>query len=278
MLKETEQSQNAKSIKQSLFTQEQYESEKADISVPQEYNVIDGFIGLGSYIHLEMMNKMDDLPDVQQFIGVNKRIFQLKDHPRFNDVIENALIDKKSEIENPDPTGQDVKLEHFNGLLRKAVVLIKEDISISLNKVIKNGIHSISVIFDKCGYLSGYIGICKADYKIPYPCKPWDKPHCQNMLYYWGFDGKICFKGNATGGNAEFYHSQLLTMELNMDAGTLHFFVDGVQQPVFVHGINEPVKFYFELFFNESSFTVTSVKQLIAVTAKAHPKSKAFEW
>jgi hypothetical protein len=33
-------------------------------------------------------------------------------------------------------------------------------------------------------------------------------------------------------------------MELNMDAGTLHFFKDGVQQPVFVHGINEPVKFW----------------------------------
>jgi hypothetical protein len=33
-------------------------------------------------------------------------------------------------------------------------------------------------------------------------------------------------------------------MELNCEAGTLHFFVDGVQQPLFISGINEPQKFF----------------------------------
>jgi hypothetical protein len=61
-------------------------------AVPAEYNVIDGFIGLGEYIHLEAINEMDDLPDIQQFIGVNKRTFQLKDHPRFHEVIQNACL------------------------------------------------------------------------------------------------------------------------------------------------------------------------------------------
>lgn len=30
-----------------------------------EYNVIGGFIGLGEYIHLEMINEMEDFPDIQ---------------------------------------------------------------------------------------------------------------------------------------------------------------------------------------------------------------------
>jgi hypothetical protein len=51
--------------------------------VPEEYNVIGGFIGLGEYIHLESLKEIDDLSDVQQFIGISKRTFQLKDHPRF---------------------------------------------------------------------------------------------------------------------------------------------------------------------------------------------------
>jgi hypothetical protein len=56
--------------------------------------------------------------------------------------------------------------------------------------------------------------------------------------------GYILFKGNFFDGNAGFSDGQLLTMELNMDTGTLHFFIDGMQQPIFVHGINEPVKFW----------------------------------
>ncbi|KAA6347863.1 MAG: hypothetical protein EZS28_052004, partial [Streblomastix strix] len=180
---------------------------------------------------------MDDLHDVQQFVGVNKITFQLKYHPRFHDVIENA----QPKLENPDPTGQGARLECVNGLLRKAVALIdREYLCISLNEVMKKGIHSLSVKFDKSN-LWGCIGIVKAYYKIPYPCLPGKKSNEQSMLIYWGYDGYIRFKGKETFGNLRFSDYQILTMELNMDAGTLHFFVDGVQQPVFVKGINEPV-------------------------------------
>jgi hypothetical protein len=35
---------------------------------------------------------MDDLSAIQQFIGINKNTFQLKDHTRLNEVIENACL------------------------------------------------------------------------------------------------------------------------------------------------------------------------------------------
>jgi phosphoribosyl-AMP cyclohydrolase len=54
----------------------------------------------------------------------------------------------------------------------------------------------------------------------------------------------IYYKRKWIEGNAKFSDGQLVTMELNCDTGTLHFFIDNVQQPVFVHGIKEPVKFW----------------------------------
>ncbi|KAA6364770.1 MAG: hypothetical protein EZS28_039703 [Streblomastix strix] len=84
-----------------------------------------------------------------------------------------TLEDNKSELENPDPTGQGLRLERIQDLNRKAVAIKEDALSISLNKVIKDGIHRIEVRFDKCNYdkySRGSVGIVKAGYKIPYPC------------------------------------------------------------------------------------------------------------
>ncbi|KAA6372245.1 MAG: hypothetical protein EZS28_032229 [Streblomastix strix] len=140
------------------------------MAVPSEYNVIDGLIGLGEYVHLKLLNKMEDFPDVQYFIA--------------------------SELENPYSTRQGVRLERANGLLRNIVAL--QDVHL----------------------------------------------YCQSFLYWNGFDGYISYRRNCTKDNSGFSFDLLLTMELNMNDGTLHFFVDDIHQPVFVKGINEPAKFF----------------------------------
>ncbi|KAA6390824.1 MAG: hypothetical protein EZS28_013649 [Streblomastix strix] len=195
----------------------------------------------------------------------------------------NATIkDNKSELENPDPTGQEVRIERIQDLNRKAVALKLEYLSVSLNKVIKDGIHRIEVRFAKCksliGYSDGSVGIVKAGYKIPYPCNNQEEPHKQNMLEYYGNTGNIIFKGKGTPGNVQFSDGQLIAMELNADVGTLHFFVDGIQQPVFVRGIKEAVKFYFYIYLQDSSFSIVSVKKLPVPTAKTLPNEKAVQW
>ncbi|KAA6365963.1 MAG: hypothetical protein EZS28_038510 [Streblomastix strix] len=202
------------------------------MTVPQEYNVDGGLLDLGQDIYLDLLTEIDELSDVQQFIGVNKKTFPLQNHPRFHKSIENALY----ELDNPDQTCKGVRLELVNGLLRKAVALQdNKPCSVSLNKVLRDTIHKIEVRFDKCnslfGYMNGVVGILKANYQIPYPCAPGGYP-------------RVFFKGNGTLGNVQFKEGQLIAMELNADVGTLHFFVDGIQQPVFVSGINEATKFY----------------------------------
>ncbi|KAA6379735.1 MAG: hypothetical protein EZS28_024739, partial [Streblomastix strix] len=197
-------------------------------------------------------------------------------------VDRNATIeDNKSELENPDPTEQGVRLERIQDLNRKAVALKQGSLCVSLNKVIKDGIHRIEVRFKKCNsgkYSFGSVGIVKAGYKIPYSCKPFGEPHKQNMLEYYGNTGKVYFKGTETPGNDLFSHGQLIAMELNADVGTLHFFVDGIQQPVFVRGIKEAVKFYFYIFQNNTSFSIVSVKKLPIPTAMTLPNEKAVQW
>ncbi|KAA6373041.1 MAG: hypothetical protein EZS28_031433, partial [Streblomastix strix] len=176
--------------------------------------------------------------------------------------------DNKSELENPDPTGQGVRFERIQDLNRKAVALKEEVLSVSLNKVIKDGIHRIEVRFAKSnqlGHSFGSVGIVKAGYKIPYPCDSSSEPHNLNMLDYFGHRGEIYFKGTTTLGNVQFSDGQLIAMELNADVGTLHFFVDGIQQPFYIYR-------------KDSSFSIVSVKKLPVPTAKTLPNEKVIQW
>ncbi|KAA6370078.1 MAG: hypothetical protein EZS28_034394, partial [Streblomastix strix] len=190
--------------------------------------------------------------------------------------------DKTSELQNPDENGSYVKFERVIGLKRKAIALQNDKpVVIPLNKEMINGIHSVSVKFEKCnkdGIAYGHVGIAKASHNIPCPCEAWEEPHNTNMLFYNGGDGTIHFRGNTTYGNTQFSDGQLITMELNMDIGTLHFIVDGVQQPVFVRGIKEKVRLYWELYYKDSLFTVVSVNQLNIPTVMKLNNEKAFDW
>ncbi|KAA6362238.1 MAG: hypothetical protein EZS28_042235, partial [Streblomastix strix] len=202
--------------------------------------------------------------------------------PKQDQIINANEEDKTSELSNPDENGTYIRLERVNGLNRKAIALQdKQPVVIPLNKEIINGIHSVSVKFEKCnedGYIQGQIGIVKASHNIPCPCKAWEEPHITNMLYYHGKYGELHFRGKSTSGNTKFSDGQLITMELNMDIGTLHFIFDGVQQPAFVQGIKEKVKFFWELYLQNSSFTVVSVKQLNTPTVKKLENEKAIDW
>ncbi|KAA6391583.1 MAG: hypothetical protein EZS28_012889 [Streblomastix strix] len=247
--------------------------------IPHEYNVAGGLLGLGQDTLVDLLSEMIEFQDAVQFVGVNKNTLQLKNHPRFKQIIES--INNNSDLENPDPTGQRVLLEQIGDLLWKAVALKKENLSVSLNKAISEGIHRVEVRFEKCTsgkYSQGAVGIMKADYQIPYPCGPRSEPHRRSMLNYYGHVGNVYFNGISTYGNVKFKDGELIAMELNADVGTLHFFVDEIQQPIFMSGINEAVKFYFYIYNKDSSFSIVSLKKLQIPTAKTLPNEKALQW
>ncbi|KAA6379409.1 MAG: hypothetical protein EZS28_025065, partial [Streblomastix strix] len=61
------------------------------MATPQEYNVIGGLTGLGQNTMLEILSETTTIPDIQQFLGIDKRTYALKDHNRFYNTLESAL-------------------------------------------------------------------------------------------------------------------------------------------------------------------------------------------
>ncbi|KAA6382172.1 MAG: hypothetical protein EZS28_022303 [Streblomastix strix] len=135
--------------------------------------------------------------------------------------------------------------------------------------------------FEKCnydGFSTGVVGIMKAGHKFNQLTAKVHQPPQSDMLYYNGSDGDVYYKGTRLSNNAQFKDGQLIAMELNADVGTLHFFVDGIQQPVFVSEIFQAVKFWFYINLQDSSFSVVSVKKLTVPTAKTLSREKAIQW
>ncbi|KAA6380258.1 MAG: hypothetical protein EZS28_024218 [Streblomastix strix] len=56
------------------------------------------------------------------------------------------------------------------------------------------------------------------------------------------------------------------------------FFVDDIEQPNFVIGIPEAIKFWVHTYDESSSFTVIKLERLIQSTAKGVQGSRALQW
>ncbi|KAA6362408.1 MAG: hypothetical protein EZS28_042065, partial [Streblomastix strix] len=170
--------------------------------------------------------------------------------------------DNEAELISLDQTGQGMRLLKIGGLNRIAIALKKEFLPVPINKVISEGIYKFETRFIDCinesGYFYGGIGISKSRYQISYPYNP--------------------KKSSQRQGNSQFRNGQRIEMEMNMNKGTLHFFVDGTQQPLFVRGINESIIPLCWLYYENSSFEFVSLMKLFAGTAKSIQGEKAIDW
>ncbi|KAA6372303.1 MAG: hypothetical protein EZS28_032171 [Streblomastix strix] len=179
-------------------------------------------------------------------------------------------------MKNPDP--ETVIFEQVGGILRKVKLNKSCERTIGIDPVITDGIYLFEIIYEKIkdNFHQGP-GIVKASYTIPKDCAAHSNNN--NMICFNACSGNIDYKGQNTIGNSKYSNGQKIGMELDKGKGTLHFFIDGVQQPVFVNGINEPVKFYGHIYNgNESSFTIVTFKKLPAATTHTLPNEKATYW
>ncbi|KAA6402307.1 MAG: hypothetical protein EZS28_002165 [Streblomastix strix] len=216
--------------------------------IPNEYNVFGGLTGVGPDILLLILQEMQYITDAAQFLS-----FVMK---------------------NPDP--ETVTFEQVDGILRKVKLNKTGDCAIEIDPVITDGIYLFEIIYQNKypGFHQGP-GIVKASYTIPRYCKANSD---QNMIFFDTCDGEIRYKGYWTNKNSKYSSGQKIGMELDKGKGTLHFFIDGVQQPVFVRGINEPVRFYGHIFTEGASFTIVTFKNLPAATTQTLPDEEAINW
>ncbi|KAA6396491.1 MAG: hypothetical protein EZS28_007983 [Streblomastix strix] len=245
------------------------------MAVPSEFNVIDGLIGLGPDILLEILSESRLIPDAIQFLGVNKKTVQLMKHARFLSIIEtlNFLI----AIINPNPN--EFKLIDIDGVKKQIIKKFINATTISLSQVLEDGIWEVEMEFsDNSG--SG-VGIICDSLNIPVDNAPGKSPIKEyTAIQYnndWG-DDKVQCKGNKIPGNAGFKGKQKIKQQFDSEKGTLIFFIDGVQQPVYISGINEKVRFIMCWWMPGSSFIIHSLKRLLRPTSVHLENEIAIQW
>ncbi|KAA6358601.1 MAG: hypothetical protein EZS28_045872 [Streblomastix strix] len=151
---------------------------------------------------------------------------------------------------------------------------------ISLSQVLENGVYSVEAVFENTDNNWNGVGIVQDSYNIPDDSRPDQSPGQAHMAVYGVqiFSGNTWCKGNRTDGNAKFQNNQIIKMEYDSEKGTLIFFLDNIQQPVYITGIKEKVRFMIYLYNSGSSCTIRSLKKLAAPTSVYMPNEKAVLW
>ncbi|KAA6370481.1 MAG: hypothetical protein EZS28_033992, partial [Streblomastix strix] len=218
--------------------------------------------------------------EIQRIKTENKRLIEEKQKQRF-DRQQYYMTHGGIQIDifNPDP--QELSFSDVDGVMK--MISKKKDMynTISLTEVLRNGIFAMEVQLQNSQSDESAVGIVRNSYDIPAGTKPWLKPHHEHIAIYsgssWG-RGCVYYKGKYTYGNIGFKENQIVRTEFDSEKGTLTFFLEGVQQPVFISGINEEVRFIVHMFQSGSNCIIRSLKKIPAPTAVRLPDEKEIKW
>ncbi|KAA6381465.1 MAG: hypothetical protein EZS28_023008 [Streblomastix strix] len=222
------------------------------MTVPKEYNVICGLLGLGPDIMLELLSEIRLVQNAVQFLDYPISIIN-KD-PGYVELIDIDVIQK-------------MIIKRING-----------DCTISLIQVIDNGIWSLEAMFQNTGGYGVAIGIVRNSYDIPANARYYQKPAIDHIAAFRGRYLPVQYKGQRSNGSDSFKDNQILRLEFDSFKGTLILFIDNVQQPVYFSGIKEKVRFIVYMYNDGSYCTIRSLKQLISPTSKRVANQFAIQW
>ncbi|KAA6371605.1 MAG: hypothetical protein EZS28_032868 [Streblomastix strix] len=211
---------------------------------------------------------------------------------KLKDENENLKSNQKQQIVKPVPkTSQDLPIAiHYinsgyqdfsdiNGVMKKLTQKQNYQICYSLTQVMENGIWDLEAQFNTTQYNgAGALGIVQDTFNIPVGCGP-NSNSCTAFFCGKAWSGRVCVKtGDFEAGNAGFTNNQIIKIEFDSGKGTLHLFVDGAQQPNYISGINEKVRFVIYMYYFGSTCTFRSLKKLLTPTVGHLPNEKALQW
>ncbi|KAA6372516.1 MAG: hypothetical protein EZS28_031957 [Streblomastix strix] len=195
---------------------------------------------------------------------MKKNIEKLKPKQETQKKESSPIQDYPIQIINNDPP--EIVLSDIDGIMKKISKKTDKWTTVSLTQILENA-----------------IGIVRDTYNIPEGAYPRDYTHRDHMVSYgmsgyYNDDGDVYYKGNGTAGNIAYIDNQKIKAEFDSEKGTVIFSVDGVQQPVYVRGINEKVRFFIYICYPYASCTIRSLKKLIAPTTKHVANENAVQW
>ncbi|KAA6377143.1 MAG: putative Serine/threonine-protein kinase Nek3, partial [Streblomastix strix] len=148
---------------------------------------------------------------------------------------------------------------------------IGEDITIPIKTAFSSGIVKAQVK-SKNGGAAG-MGIMRAMHPVGPSCDPRNNENLNHMVYFRKEDKLVYYNGKSYRGN-DSYYDDYISLEVDFDKGTLHFFKNGKQQPVFVFGIAEPIRFFATCTQKTDGFEFTLLKCLAESNVKPINKNK----
>ncbi|KAA6383601.1 MAG: hypothetical protein EZS28_020871 [Streblomastix strix] len=224
-----------------------------------DYNVEEGLLSFGEFIFLELLSEMELPQDVRQFLILNKKTFKLIVHPRYARIIQSIIQITPIFIIKEAWQGRSDGNKFFH--------LDKNDwCTIAIDPIINEGIVRIEVLFENTGGYSRSIGFADASCSFAAGKGPWDDGNREKTVRYWGDNGDLDHITDGPKGNQKNEDGQRIAVEVDMTTVPRRatFFVDDVEQPNFVIGFPEAIRFW--------------VQRLIQSTAKGVKGSKALEW
>ncbi|KAA6372670.1 MAG: hypothetical protein EZS28_031804, partial [Streblomastix strix] len=204
-----------------------------------DYNVDGGLLSLGEFIFLELLSQMELPQDVRQFLILNKKTFKLILHPRYARIIQSII----------QITPEFVIKEAWQGRSdgNKFIHQDQDDCcTIAIDPIITEGIARIEVMFENTLGWDRSIGFADASCSFAAGKAPSDDGNQQKTVRYWGFIGYLSHITYFIDGNQEYANRQRVAVEVDMTTVPQRatFFVEDVEQPNFVIGIPEAIRFW----------------------------------
>ncbi|KAA6352843.1 MAG: hypothetical protein EZS28_051630, partial [Streblomastix strix] len=186
---------------------------------------------------------------------------------------------QKTIIKNPNPTDIDIT---NNEIVVERITKKNNNQPecVTLAQVIEEGVWSLEVEYSGSQGQAA-IGIVQESYIIlsnSWPTVGANRDHIAIFTgQAWGQNSVYC-KQNCIPGNIQFGESQILRTEYDSEKGSFYLFLNGVQQPVYISGIKEKVRFLVFLHTAGSYCTIRSLKKLTAPTIVKLPNEKSLQW
>ncbi|KAA6354644.1 MAG: hypothetical protein EZS28_049829, partial [Streblomastix strix] len=153
------------------------------------------------------------------------------------------------------------------------------DVVVAFDPPIQQGIHRFSIAFANSYSCFHSIGIVDAAVNITkgYALGEDEKSAEYNNKNVFG---QVYHKNKGVEGNEEYQDEQLITAEVNMDAKprTLHFFVEGKEQPVYVSSLPASIRFAIHIYAEGASFTVVTLGKAPSASVKGVVGKKEVQW
>ncbi|KAA6395644.1 MAG: putative Serine/threonine-protein kinase Nek3 [Streblomastix strix] len=154
----------------------------------------------------------------------------------------------------------------------------KIDCTVTVDPSITQGIVYFEVVFRRNDLYYTSMGIADSSVKFGPNQSPLEFEYGGKTVGYWSNHGLLHHSGSYIIGNAGYRCEQRVGAEIDMNERRITFFVEDEEQPVYVTGIPQSVRFWAYIHSPNSQFRVTRFERRSQSVSKGVQGSRSLEW